>query len=507
MGRPAGYWLTRFLFLRLIGFIYLMAFLVLANQAPALFGETGLLPAMAYLETIGKQFLTKQDAFLALPSLFWFKLTDPLMTGLACLGAGLSLLVVLGFANAILMTLIWFLYMSFVHIGQIWYGYGWEIQLLETGFLAIFLCPLIDPRPFPKTPPPEPVIWLLRWLAFRIMLGAGLIKIRGDACWRDLSCLSYHYETQPIPNPLSRWIHFRPAWFHEAGVLWNHLTELIAPFFIFGPRAARHIAGGLLVFFQIILILSGNLSFLNWLTIAPCIACFDDGFLRHLLPKWLVARADRAAALAGSRPGASKIQPVVAWALVVLILWQSVAPVRNLFSNRQIMNTSFNQLHLVNTYGAFGSVGRQRPEIIIEGTGDSILTSRTEWKAYEFKAKPGDPDRRPSVVSPYHHRIDWQIWFAAMSDPAHHPWVVHLVWKLLHNDPQSLGLLANNPFPDAPPKFIRAELYRYRFAPSGPGAGRGVYWHRERLGVWLPPLWVDHPDFRRFLAAHGWIRP
>src|SRR5262245_25266595 len=182
-------------------------------------------------------------------------------------GLALSLLVLLGWANAILMALLWALYLSFVHIGQDWYGYGWEIQLLETGFLAVFLCPLVDGRPFPKRPPPAGVIWLYRWLIFRIMLGAGLIKLRGDPCWRDLTCLYFHYETQPIPNPLSRTFHFLPRVVLRGGALFNHVSELAAPWFAFVPwRAARHAAGAILLLFQASLILSGNLSFLNWLT-------------------------------------------------------------------------------------------------------------------------------------------------------------------------------------------------------------------------------------------------
>ena len=212
-----------------------------------------------------------------------------------------------GYANALILLVLWALYSSFVHAGQVWYGYGWEIQLLETGLLACFLCPLFDGRPFPKRPPPVPVIWLFRWLAMRIMWGAGLIKLRGDACWADLSCLYYHYQTQPIPNPLSRYLHFAPRWFHQAGVLFNHLVELIAPFFAFGPRWARHAAGALFVLFQAFLIASGNLSFLNWLTIVPALACFDDSVWSRLLPRRLVARAERAArdaeeSAAGRRP-------------------------------------------------------------------------------------------------------------------------------------------------------------------------------------------------------------
>src|SRR5262249_25229067 len=229
------------------------------------------------------------------------------------------------------LAVLWALYMSFVHIGQVWYAFGWEIQLLETGFLAIFLCPPLDARPFPRRPPPAPIIWLFRWLTFRIMLGAGLIKLRGDACWRQLTCLFYHYETQPIPNPLSRTLHFMPHWFHRLGVLFNHLTELVAPWFVFGPRLARHLAGTVMVLFQVVLILSGNLSFLNWLTIVPVLACFDDGFLAHLLP----ARLVRASTAAAARAAPSHVQQLVVGAVVALVAVLSIAPIQNLLSGRQ----------------------------------------------------------------------------------------------------------------------------------------------------------------------------
>src|SRR6185503_8889056 len=175
--------------------------------------------------------------------------------------------VLAGFANALLLLVLWALYMSYVHVGQDWYGYGWEIQLLETGFLAVFLCPLLDARPFPRRPPPAPVVWLFRWVVVRIMLGAGLIKLRGDPCWQELTCLDTHFETQPLPNPLSPALHAMPHWIHALGVLGNHLAELVAPLFAFGPRRARHVAGLAMFAFQIGLILSGNLSFLNWLTL------------------------------------------------------------------------------------------------------------------------------------------------------------------------------------------------------------------------------------------------
>src|SRR5581483_4956971 len=278
----------------------------------------------------------------------------------------------------------------------------------------------------------------------RVMLAAGLIKLRGDKCWRDLTCLYYHYETQPIPNPLSRRLHFMPHWFHQAGAVFNHLSELGMPWLVFGPRLARHVSGVVLLLFQIFLIVSGNLSFLNWLTIVPIVACFDDGLLARVLPARLVARAERAAREAVPSPA----QRVTTWALVALVAMLSVRPVQNLLSHHQAMNTSFDSLELVNTYGAFGTVGRLRPEIVFEGTRDAEPTDDAHWKEYDFPCKPGDVARRPCVVAPYQPRLDWQIWFAAMSSPEHYPWMLHLVWKLLHDDPGTLGLLATNPFPD-----------------------------------------------------------
>jgi len=495
--RGNSYWLTRFVILRLIGFVYAVAFLIAAQQLLPLIGEHGLTPANRFLASIHTQLGSDMASMLRVPTLFWFGISDHALSIFAWFGFALSLIVLAGYANAILLAILWAMYMSIVHVGQIWYGYGWEIQLLETGFLSIFLCPLIDGRPFPKCRPPLLVIWLFRWLGFRIMIGAGLIKLRGDPCWRDLTCLYYHYETQPIPNPLSRYLHFAPHWFHQFETAWNHFIELIVPWFSFGPRSARHIAGILLVSFQIVLIISGNLSFLNYVTIIPFLACFDDTFLRHVLPARLVRRAEQAAQQ--SEP--SRINNTIAMALSILVVYLSIAPVLNLVSGRQLMNYSYDPLDLVNTYGAFGTVGRERPEIIFEGTDDALITGNTQWKEYEFKAKPGDPHRRPAIIAPYQCRIDWQIWFAAMASPAEYPWTLHFVWKLLHNDRGTLSLLADNPFPNAPPHYIRARLYRYRFAPIGDR----TWWKREPIGEWLPALSIDDAEFRRILTALDWL--
>src|SRR5436309_2915148 len=340
-----SYWLTRFVILRLLGFVYAVAFLVAAKQLVPLIGENGLTPASHFLNLVQTQLGSRSAGMFRVPTLFWFGISDDALSIFSWVGFALSLIVLGGYTNAILLAVLWAMYMSIVHIGQIWYGYGWEIQLLETGFLSIFLCPLLDGRPFPKSRPPILVIWLFRWLGFRIMVGAGLIKIRGDECWRDLTCMFYHYETQPIPNPISRYLHFAPQWFHKFETFWNHFTELIVPWFSFGPRTARHIAGILLVTFQIFLIISGNLSFLNYLTIIPFLACFDDTLLRHILPKALVRRAERAAA--ESQP--SRVINAFSIALSILVAYLSINPVLNLVSRHQVMNTGFNSLDLVNT--------------------------------------------------------------------------------------------------------------------------------------------------------------
>ena len=499
----SDYWLTRFVFLRILGIVYIFGFLSLAHQVVPLVGSNGLLPADNYLDAIGSRFDLKLDAFMEFPTIFWFHLSDTFLSILAWAGVLLSLVVVMGFANVPILFVMWALYFSFVSIGQVWYGYGWEIQLLETGFLAMFVVPLVDPRPFPKFPPPVPVIWLLRWLAFRIYLGSGLIKIRHDLCWQDLTCLVYHYETQPIPNPLSPWFHFMPQWFHKVGVALSHFAQLFVPFLILGPRQIRHFAGIVIVSYQLLLIIGGNYQLLNWITIAPAIALFDDRFLRRFLPGWLTAKADNAAkAAASAKP--RKLAQVVPLFLLIVAIWLSLPVISNLLSPGQAMNTSFNRLNLVNTYGAFGSVTKERYELIIQGTASSVITSETVWKEYEFKAKPGNVSRHLPIVAPYQYKIDWQMWFAAMQRSEHNPWLINLVWKLLHNDKSTLSLLAYNPFQNEPPKYIRIEFYRYKFLPPARTSNETAIWNRTRIGTWLVPLSKDTPRFKELIAANRW---
>ena len=496
------YGLTRFVILRWLGFVYVIAFLVAVNQLVPLIGAHGLTPAPLFLHAVAAQAGSSWDGFFALPSLFWIDCSDIALRVLPWIGLILSCAVAAGFANSIILAVLWVLYMSIVHVGQDWYSFGWEIQLLETGFLAIFLCPLLDARPFPAQPPPYAVIVLFRWLIVRIMLGSGLIKLRGDSWWHDLTALNYFFETQPIPNPLSVYFHFLPHGVLAAGVLFTFFVELVAPFFAFGPRPARLASGLCMIGLQAVLIVVGNFAFLNWLTIVPALACLDDRFLRRLLPGPLVAQAAQARA----NEKRSIYMEGASYALAALVGCLSVPVVLNLCSSHQRMIQSYEPFDLVSSYGVFGNVTQNpgwktRHVIIFEGTSSSDPDTATDWKEYRWLAQPSDPTVAPIQISPYQPHLDWQLWFAPMVPPEQSPWAISLISKLLHNDPQALSLIGPNPFPAAPPRYIRVQSYIYHFA--RPGNAQHVYWTRESTGLWLPPLSADNPSLRAYLEQAG----
>ncbi len=489
------HWITRELLLRGLGLVYAVAFAVAVNQLPGLIGARGILPVSLFLQEQRLEY--GAAAYIRVPTVFWLGCSDAALGAASWIGLAGSVAVLCGATNALLMALLWALYLSIVHVGQVWYGYGWEILLCEAGFLAIFLCPLRGIRPLPeRDAPPAIVVWLYRWLAFRLMIGAGLIKIRGDACWRDLSCMQFHYETQPVPSPLSWWLHQLPPWFHRAEVGFNHFVELVVPWFLFAPRPWRTVAGCFLVAFQLLLIASGNLSFLNWLTLVICLSAFDDEAIARALPR---LRA-RIAALARRPDEPSRLRRGAVVALLILVSVLSFGPVTNLLSSRQAMNTSFEPFDLVNTYGAFGTVGRERDEIVIQGTSDAEPGPDTRWLDYELPCKPGDPLRRPCLITPYHYRLDWQAWFAPFYRPEQQPWLWHLLYQLLSGERAVLRLFAKNPFATAPPRWVRVVLYRYRFARAGePG-----WWIRTPLGGYFRPVSLDDGEFAATIAQQGW---
>jgi hypothetical protein len=457
------YWASRLAFQRMLAAIYLIAFLVADNQFRALIGARGLLPVPKFVARV---------PFRRAPGLFQLYYSDGFFAAVAWAGAAVSAALVLGvfdsapvWVSLVVWTVPWVLYQSIVNVGQIWYSFGWESLLLETGFLAIFLGPA-------EVAPPVPLLWLLVWLLFRVEFGAGMIKMRGDRCWRDLTCLYYHHETQPMPGPLSWYFHHLPKPLHRIEALASHFTQLVVPFALFAPQPVGGVAAAIMIVTQLWLVASGNFSWLNVLTITLGVSALDS----HLLPF--------STPVLEEPPMWDRVLILVVAALIVAL---SYRPARNLVSPRQIMNYSFDRLHLVNTYGAFGSIGKVRHEVVIEGTDEPELTRDTVWREYEFKGKPGDPRRRPRQVAPYHLRLDWMMWFASLSSSYADTWLQPLAEKLLAADRTALKLLRHDPFSGERPTFVRARLFRYRFTTPQEHRETGDWWVRKPLGPALKP--------------------
>ncbi|MEO3973771.1 lipase maturation factor family protein [Streptomyces sp. CAU 1734] len=457
------YWLSRLVFQRVLAAVYLVAFLGAALQFRALIGERGMLPVPAHLRRV---------TFRQAPTLFRLRYSDRLFAGCAWTGVVLSAALVAGAADRLPLAVamawwaaLWVLCLSIVNVGQTWYAFGWESLLLETGFLAVFLGN-------ERTEPPVLILLLLRWVLFRVEFGAGLIKIRGDRCWRDLTCLRYHHETQPMPGPLSWFFHRLPDPVHRAEAAASHVVQLLVPVLLFTPQPVASAAAGLIVATQLWLVLSGNFAWLNWLTIALALSAVDTSSIA------------RGPAL----PGAPLWYAVTVCAVTALVLVLSVRPARNLLSRRQAMNRSYDALHLVNAYGAFGTVGRVRYELVVEGTDESAPPhGGTVWREYGFRGKPTDVRRMPRQFAPYHLRLDWMMWFAAISPAYARPWFGAFVERLLEGDRDTLRLLGRNPFPDAPPVYVRVGLHRYRFTTWRELRATGEWWRRDHVREFLGP--------------------
>ena len=460
---------ARWLLERGVAAIYVVAFATAALQFRGLLGTRGMLPIPAFLRT---------HSFRAAPSVFHLHYSDRFFAVVCWSGATLAAAMVLGLGDAVplwaamtLWLVLWAAYLSIVNVGQLWYSFGWESLLLEAGFLTVFLGN-------DDVPPPWAVLVAAWWLLFRVEFGAGLIKVRGDECWRNLTCLDYHHETQPMPGPLSWFFHRLPKPLHRVEVAGNHVAQLVVPFCLFAPQPAAAVAAGIVIVTQLWLVASGNFAWLNWLTIVLAFSALDD---------------DAVTAVTGLSPpehaGAMSVwfgAIVVAFAVLVAVL--SWRPARNLLSRRQRMNKTFDPLHLVNAYGAFGTVGRTRNEVVFEGTTDADAVDEASWVEYGFKGKPGDVTRMPRQWSPYHLRLDWLLWFAAISPAYAQPWIGRFCEGLLRNDPDIVRLVRHNPFPDEPPRYVRALLYRYRFTTAHERRTERAWWHRDLVGTFLAPL-------------------
>ena len=479
------WWWGRLILERGVAAVYVVAFVCAARQFRGLIGERGMLPVPDYLA---------HRSFRTTPSLFHLHYSDGFFATVSWAGAVISAAMAAGLADAVptgvavlLWLLLWLLYLSIVNVGQIWYSFGWESLLLEAGLLVVFVGN-------EDVAPPVLVMWLTRWLLFRVEFGAGLIKLRGDRCWRDLTCLNYHHETQPMPGPLSWFFHHLPRPLHRVEVAGNHFAQLIVPFGLFFPQPVASVAGVIIAVTQLWLVLSGNFSWLNWLTIVLAVSVIDTSTVAAIIG--VSAPAD----VPMTQPYWFAGLVIVFSALVVVRSWY---PARNLVSRRQRMNSTYDPLHAVNSYGAFGSISRTREEVVLEGTSESDLSGKTVWAEYEFKGKPGDVGRMPRQWGPYHLRLDWMMWFLSISPAYAQPWLIPLCHGLLTNEPSIVRLLRTNPFPDNPPAHVRATLYRYRFSSAHELASQRVWWQRERISEYLAPLSLDEARYlsRRFRSG------
>ena len=502
-GRDAaapGQWLVRWVFLRSLGLIYLCAFLSLGTQIMGLIGHDGILPAAQLMQNARDQF-NQTGVGLAryqeLPTLCWFNAGDKFLRFLCGAGMALSILVVFDIAPAPCLFLLWLVYLSLATVCREFLGFQWDNLLLETGLLAIFFAP---PQLLPglrrAAPPSRLIPWLLRWLLFRLMFESGLVKlVSGDESWSKLRALTFHYQTQPLPTWIGWYAHQLPAGVQSACVAVMFIIELAVPFLIFAPRRPRFIGFLFLVLLQVIIFLTGNYCFFNLLTLALCLLLLDDAMLLKLVPaKWRARILEKAKLPSAALPQGKPRRGWPLWLTVPFALIIFLISVPQVFCQAGLARSwPFAEwtepFRSVNTYGLFAVMTTTRPEIIIEGSNDG-----QNWLPYEFKYKPGDVTRRPQFVAPHQPRLDWQMWFAALGSYRQNPWLVNFCIRLLQGSPEVLGLLQHNPFPDAPPKYIRAEVYEYHFTTWQERRATGAWWRREPKGEYLPVISLKPSD-------------
>ncbi len=477
---PQAYAIATELFLRLLGMIYLIAFVSFGVQARALIGSRGIYPVAQTIDAVHHYY--RGSAARAFPSLFLINSSDWFVAAVWVSGTLFAVLMMLGVLHRVACAATFVLYLSISTAGQTFMSFQWDALLLEAGFLAIWIG-------WSKIVP-----WMFRWLLFRLMLMSGVVKLAsGDKSWHALSAMRYHYETQPLPTPLAWYMHQVPWWFQTITTAVVLVVELAVPFLIWFPRRVRLFAAGILIVFQILILLTGNYAFFNLLAIALCVWLVDDArFERewNRLPRFLAKIGREKVKDAVSVP-----KVAIATGICILLLFCSLAEVTGpilqwtLPGSEQALGTLV-PFEIVNSYGLFAVMTTTRHEIVLEGSRDG-----TNWQAYEFKYKPGDVNLAPRWVEPHQPRIDWQMWFAALDNYEQNPWLLRFVLRLLQGSPDVTRVLANNPFGNAPPTYVRAQIYEYHFTTWSERRATGAWWHREYRGVYLPP--VDLEDFAR----------
>ena len=465
---PPRYDLVSFVFLRFMGLIYLSAFVSFGAQALGLIGSHGILPLAELVKLISGR--AGVERFFAMPMLFWIDASDLAIRSVCWAGAGFSLLLIFNVLPRLSLFALYVLYLSLLYGGQTFMSFQWDTFLLEAGFLGLLLS-------FAQTPG----LWLLRWLLFRFMFMSGVVKLlSGDPNWWNLSALSYHFFTQPLPTPLAWYAaHFSPSVLKVATAS-LFVVELVLPFLIFCPRRLRFCAAFGILLLQSCILLTGNYNWFNLQTMLLCLLLFDDAALQKVLPQHLVRVLSRRVHL---RPTKAVSVTVAAWGLV--LVFSSLVQMDERIGGSpppaaRALDQLIEPLRMVSSYGLFAVMTTERNEIIIEGSDDG-----TEWREYQFRYKPGDVARRPPWNIPHQPRLDWQMWFAALDDPRRVNWFPRFLEKLLENEPTVTALLEKNPFPDKPPQYLRAQFYDYTYS-SGEELGKGLWWRRRSLGLYYP---------------------
>ncbi len=455
--------------LRLLGFIYLTAFLSFGLQAGGLIGYQGILPAASFLRAAGEYFGAAR--FWNVPTLLWLNTSDATLRAIWLAGMVFSGLQLAGADWRWVRVTLFILYLSLVTAGQQFMGYQWDALLLEAGFLAIFLglSPLI--------------IKLFRWLLFRLIFLSGAVKLLShDPSWQSFTALPVHYETQPLPTPVAWYFYQLPAWFQRASVGFVFFVELFIPFLILAPRRIRMSAALPILSLQALIALTGNYAFFNLLTVMLCLFLLDDSFFRRL--SLTMAKANLPRQASPERPSMRQLCTAVYTGVLFVSGFEMVGTFSGVhWRPADKVISAIAPFDIVNTYGLFAVMTTTRPEIVVQGSNDGIT-----WLSYEFKYKPGDLARRPPWVAPHQPRLDWQMWFAALGDYRSDPWILEFMERLLEGSPEVLRLLRSNPFPHAPPHYLRALLYQYRFASPDERKKTGNWWRRELKGEYVPAI-------------------
>jgi predicted DCC family thiol-disulfide oxidoreductase YuxK len=496
--RPPTYSCARRWFLRALGLTYLIAFVSLWVQVDGLVGSNGVSPLNQFLREVYERFGPR--AYSLLPTLCWFDSSNGFLHFLCGGGVVLSLLLVLGIAPALSLVVLFVFYLSLTIAGQTFLSFQWDILLLETGFLSIFLAPwrrwprelmwLLRP-PNAATPVSRPALFLLKFLLFKLMLMSGMVKLTsGDDCWWNLTALDYHYWSQPLPTVFAWWADKSPEWFKHFSVAFCLVVEIIVPFFIWAPRRPRLIAAGLMIFLQIVIAVTGNYCFFNLLTIALCLLLIDDSVARALRAAPDKRAKNVSAAFRTAEPLQDRLCSHAAIAVVIVTFpinaWLIFSAFKPHLEWPRPLVAIYGRLQpfrIVNGYGLFRVMTKDRDEIVIEGSADGI-----DWLPYGFKWKPGDVMRAPGWCAPHQPRLDWQMWFAALGSYRENPWFGRLIVRLLHGSQDVRQLLAKDPFPHESPRYIRAMFYRYRFTTSRERHETGAWWKREELREYLPSV-------------------